>query len=112
MPASLPATGIGSFRPGKASWGLTILEAESPILEPGKRLWKSRLALLVAESMGGPLADGVAKRNRAIESGAAAAEWAAGARQLDRLALGRVRCGLWPLPPRNRSYLRLGPDRQ
>lgn len=58
MPASLPVTGIGSFRPGKASWGLTILEAESPILETGKRMWKSWLALLVAESMGGRLADG------------------------------------------------------
>lgn len=87
VPESLPATGIGSFRPGNASWGLTILEAESPILGTGKRLWKSWLALLVAKSMGGPLADG---RNGAVESGAAAAEWAAGARQWDRRALGRA----------------------
>lgn len=49
---------MGSFRPGKASWGLTILEAESPILGMGKRLRKSWRAVLVAESMDGPLAKG------------------------------------------------------
>lgn len=52
----LPATGVCSFRPGKASWGLTMFEAELPILWTGKRLWRRRWscqALRVAESMGG-----------------------------------------------------------
>lgn len=53
-PAALPATTIASFRPGKASWGLMILEVESPILATGKRLWKSWRAVLGAEDMGGP----------------------------------------------------------
>lgn len=58
VPASLPATRIASFRPGKASWGLTILEVVSPILGARKRLWKSLRALLVATSMGGRVAEG------------------------------------------------------
>lgn len=59
---------------------------------------------------------GATRRDGAVASGAAAEE-AAGARRRDRRALGgrarvrpgRVRCGLWPLPPRNRGYPRRGP---
>lgn len=51
--AVLPATGIGSGRPGKASCALMTFEAESPILGPAMGLERSWRALLAAESMGG-----------------------------------------------------------
>lgn len=51
--AVLPATGIGSARPGKASCALMTFEAESPILVAGMGLERSWRALLAAESMGG-----------------------------------------------------------
>lgn len=50
--AVLPATGIGSARPGKASCALMTLEAESPILGTGMGPESSLRALLAAESMG------------------------------------------------------------
>lgn len=51
--AALPATGIGSVRPGKASSALMTFEAESPILRTGMELERRWRALLEAESMGG-----------------------------------------------------------
>lgn len=51
--AVLPATGIGSARPGKASCALMTLDAESPILCTGMGPESSLRALLAAESMGG-----------------------------------------------------------
>lgn len=51
--ATLPVTGIGSVRPGKASSAEMTFEAESPILRTGLALERSWRALLEAESMGG-----------------------------------------------------------
>lgn len=50
--AVLPATGIGSARPGKASCSLMTLEADSPILCTGMGPESSLRALLATESMG------------------------------------------------------------
>lgn len=50
--AALPATGIGSLRPGKASSARMTFDAESPILLTERELERSWRALLEAESMG------------------------------------------------------------
>lgn len=96
--ASLPATGIGSFRPGKASWGLTILERESPILGMGKRPWKSWRALLVTESIGRPLTEGgppAGRRGREPSSSCGTGEhWTVGAGRQDSCALSCCRPGI------------------
>lgn len=51
--AVLPATVIGSVRPGKDSSALMTFEAASPIFRTGMELARSWRALLEAESMGG-----------------------------------------------------------
>lgn len=115
VPASLPATVIDSFRPGRASAGLKILEAESPILRTGKKLRKSWRTVLKAGGMGGRRPRD-RERDGAVESGAAAAErpgGGTGVRALDGARAGGGqpsggRRGLWP-PPRNQSYPSPGP---
>lgn len=95
--ASLPATGIGSFRPGKASWGLTILERESPIIGFGGRLWKSWRALLVTESIGRSLTEGppAGRRGREPSRSCGTGEhWTVGAGRQDPCALSGSRPGI------------------
>lgn len=49
--AVVPATGIDSVRPGKASSALMTFEDESPIIRTGMELERSWRVLLEAESM-------------------------------------------------------------